>query len=420
MLDRKKSLVSWIDIVWLLFILGLALLPPITEIHKQLTLAAIGVFQFFERSLVAWQPKRGPVYSVFVKIALATLLLDHTGEIGINSSYYPIYYLPIVSAAIYFGPFGTLLWTAFASLAYASFLIPALREFELTPAGATILAIRVLFFFLAAILVNQFAMENKRQVARYQALSETLEETNRQLRRAEEEARRSERLAALGQLSAGLAHEIRNPLGVIKGAAEMLSQKVAGTLPLASELAGYISSEVNRLNALVSRFLDFARPMSLELRPLRIANVVDRSLESVHHQFPDLQVKVERHYAVSMPEILADEQLCERVFINLATNAYQAMASLADGERRVLRVSISPETSNEKTGQGITFEDSGPGVAAEVREQIFNPFFTSKKDGVGLGLSIVAKIVDAHHGWIKLECEAGRGARFHVFLPAEP
>ncbi len=74
----------------------------------------------------------------------------------------------------------------------------------------------------------------------------------------------------------------------------------------------------------------------------------------------------------------------------------------------------------KKPGRRITFEDTGPGVPAEVREQIFNPFFTSKKDGVGLGLSIVAKIVDAHRGWIKLECEAGRGARFHVFLPAEP
>ncbi|MGD0962413.1 MAG: ATP-binding protein [Candidatus Acidiferrales bacterium] len=419
MLDRKKSLISWIDVVWLLFILGLALLPPITEFHKQITLAAIGVFQFFERSLITLQPKRGPAYSVFIKIALATLLLDHTGEIGINSSYYPIYYLPIATAAIYFGPIATLLWTCLASLAYASLLIPALQEYELTAAGATILAIRVLFFFLAAILVNQFAMENKRQVERYQALSETLEETNRQLRRAEEEARRSERLAALGQLSAGLAHEIRNPLGVIKGAAEMLSQKVENTFPLASELAGYISSEVNRLNALVSRFLDFARPMSLELRPLRISEVVDRSLESVHHQLPELKVRVERQYAAVLPDILADEQLCERVFINLITNAYQAMASRADGER-ILRIGVTPETSNGKAGEAITIEDTGPGVPAEVREQIFNPFFTSKKDGVGLGLSIVAKIVDAHRGWIKLEGEPGRGARFHVFLPAEP
>jgi len=81
---------------------------------------------------------------------------------------------------------------------------------------------------------------------------------------------------------------------------------------------------------------------------------------------------------------------------------------------------VAKEISNGKTGEAITIEDTGPGVPPEIREQIFNPFFTSKKDGVGLGLSIVAKIVDAHHGWIKLESEAGRGARFHVFLPAQP
>ena len=183
--NRKRPIVSWIDILWLLFILGLALLPPIGEIHKQLTLVAIGVFQFFEGRLVAWQPKRGPAYSVLIKIALATLLLDHTGDLGINSAYYQIYYLPIVTAAIYFGPIATLAWTTLASLAYASFLIPALQEYELTAEGATMLAMRILFFFLAAILVNRFVVENKRQVRRFQELSETLEETNRQLRRAE-------------------------------------------------------------------------------------------------------------------------------------------------------------------------------------------------------------------------------------------
>lgn len=418
MAKGKQSFFHWIDLLWLLFILGLALLPPITEIHKQLTLVAIGVFQFLESRLIAWQPTRGRVYSVLIKIALATLLLDHTGDLGINSSYYQIYYLPVVTAAIYFGPVSTLLWTALASLAYASFLLPALQDYELTAEGATTLATRILFFFLAAILVNRFVVENKRQVKRYQELSETLEETNRQLRRAEADARRSERLAALGQLSAGLAHEIRNPLGVIKGSAEMLAQKLQDAQPLTSELAGYISSEVNRLNALVSRFLDFARPLSLELRPQRITEILDRSLDSVQHQFPDAGVKVERQYASNLPVILADEQLCERVFVNLITNAYQAMASRLDGGR-LLRLSVSPESSGGRQGAGILIEDSGPGVPPEMREQIFNPFFTSKKDGVGLGLSIVAKIVDEHRGWIKLEGDEGRGARFHVFLTAQ-
>jgi signal transduction histidine kinase len=419
MQTNRQSSTGWIDFIWLLFILGLALLPPIAEIHKQATLGAIVLFQFFEGRIVAKEPKRGPIYSVLFKIAVATLLLDHTGEIGINSNYYPIYYVPIVTAAIYFGPIMTLVWTTVSSLAYASFLIPALQDYELTAAGATTLAIRVLFFFLAAMLVNRFVVENKRQIQRYQELSETLEETNRQLRRAEAEARRSERLAALGQLSAGLAHEIRNPLGVIKGSAEMLSQKLQDAEPLAGELAGYISSEVNRLNALVSRFLDFARPLSVEPRPVQIVAVVERSIEAVQSQHSKAGVKIERQFSSSLPEILADEQLCERVFVNLIENAYQAMEEGSNGER-VLRVAAGQESSNGRAGVGITFSDTGPGVAPEAREQIFNPFYTSKKNGVGLGLSIVAKIVDDHRGWIKLESGAGRGARFHIFLPAKP
>ena len=416
MTERKRSPFTWIDILWLVFLSGLALLPPIEEIHKQLTLLAIGAFQLLEGRLVAGLLERGRTYSVIIKILLATLLLAHTGEIGINSSYYPIYYLPVVTAAIYFGPMATLFWTAVASLAYSSLLIPALQEYELTGLGATELAIRILFFFLAGILVNRFVMENRRQVQRYQALSETLSETNRQLRRAEAEARRSERLAALGQLSAGLAHEIRNPLGVIKGSAEMLRQKVQGAHPLAAELAGYISSEVNRLNTLVARFLDFARPSHLELRQQPISEIVDRALKSVQNQFPHAPVKVECRYAEGLPDIFADEQLCEQVFVNLILNAYQAL----DGQVGKLRLSIEPESSNGEAGVAISVEDTGPGILPELREQIFNPFFTSKKEGVGLGLSIAAKIVDDHRGWIQLENQPAQGARFRVFLPQKP
>lgn len=413
MLDRKKSAVTWIDVLWLAFIIGLAFLPPIDEIHKQLILLAFGVFQFFEGRLIAWSWQRGRAYSIVIKILLGTLLLEHTGEIGINSSYYPIYFLPVLTAATYYGAVGTLMWTAIASLTYLSLLIPALQEYTLTPEAAAYLAIRILFFFLAAILVNRFVVENRRQVKRYQKLSETLEETNRQLQRAEAEARRSERLAALGQLSAGLAHEIRNPLGVIKGSAEMLTKKLEHARPLESELASYISSEVNRLNSLVARFLDFARPQNLQVRPVQISGIVDHALESVQHQLPNTPVKVTRDYADGLPEILADEQLCEQVFVNLILNALQAMGA----QGGVLQLSIAPEISKGTAGVAITVEDTGPGVPPELREQIFNPFFTSKKDGVGLGLSIVVKIVDDHRGWIKLDSRSTGGARFHVFLP---
>src|ERR1700680_4888815 len=292
MLDRERAAIGWIDLLWLVFLGALALLPPRSEIHKQLIILAIVVFQLFEGRLISRFPKRGPAYSVLIKILLATLLLDHTGEMGINSNYYPIFFLPVVSAAVYFGPVGSLAWTAVASLAYLSLLIEALQEYDLDPAGVSILTIRVLFFFIAAILVNRFVMENRRQVERLETLSEKLEETNHQLRRAEAEARRAERLAALGQLSAGLAHEIRNPLGVIKGSAEMLSRKVVGSEPLVAELAGYISSEVNRLNALVVRFLDFARPSKLELRPERISEIVDRALDAATASFHNKGVHI--------------------------------------------------------------------------------------------------------------------------------
>jgi two-component system, NtrC family, sensor histidine kinase HydH len=419
MLDRKKSPISWFDVLILLLLAGLAVLPAEDELHKQLILLVIAVFQILEGPLIARMPGRGRMYSVLIKIALATLLLDHTGDVGINSAYYPIYYLPVLTAAIYFGPLATLAWTAIASLAYCSFLIPALRDYELGAEGATILAIRILFFFLAAMLVNRFVMDNRHQVQRYRELSERLEETNRQLQRAEADARRSERLAALGQLSAGLAHEIRNPLGVIKGSAEMLQQKLQGKEPLAGELAGYISAEVNRLNALIARFLDFARPVHLDLHPQRVCEIIDRSLDSVLAQTPNSTVRVERHYA-AVPDILADEQLCERIFVNLIQNAYQAMESSPNGREEVLSVSVEPVTSAGRSGIGVAIDDTGPGVPPEAREQIFNPFFTTKKEGVGLGLAIVAKIVDDHRGTIKLENDSRPGAHFRIFLPAAP
>src|ERR1019366_258782 len=131
MLDRERSAINWIDFLWLLFLGGLALLPPENEIHKQLILLAIVVFQLFEGWLINRLPKRGPAYSVIIKILLATLLLDHTGDSGINSNYYPIFFLPVVSAAIYFGPLATLAWTTLASLGYLSLLFPALQEYEI-------------------------------------------------------------------------------------------------------------------------------------------------------------------------------------------------------------------------------------------------------------------------------------------------
>lgn len=412
--DSDRPKLAWMDLLWLAFLGGLAVLDPLFEIHKQLTLLAIGAFQIFERRFLAGvEPGRGPAYSVLLKILLATLLIAHTGDI--NSSYYLIYYLPVVTAAMFFGPWATLGWTALASVAYGSFLISALQEYQMTASGATELAIRNLFFFLAAILVNRFVTESQRQSALERRLAEELAATNRELERAEAEARRSERLAALGQLSAGLAHEIRNPLGVIKGSAETLARKLASSDAVSVELAGYIASEVDRLNSIVSRFLDFARPRELEKHPAEIAPLLERALKAAHDRWPESKVEVERRYSDGLAAVPVDAELSEQAFLNLVMNAYDAMGT----EGGKLRVSIHAADSGGRHGVEVGIEDTGPGVPAELREQIFNPFFTTKKSGVGLGLAIVSKIMDDHRGWIRLQSAPGKGACFRLFLPAE-
>jgi signal transduction histidine kinase len=302
-----------------------------------------------------------------------------------------------------------------------------LQEFEITPEDYGRLAIRIVFFFLAAMVVNRFVIESRRQTLRYQALAETLADTNRRLEQAQAEARRSERLAALGQLSAGLAHEIRNPLGVIKGSAEMLTQKLGESNPLATELAGYISTETNRLSSLVTRFLDFARPLHADLAPQDITAVLDRALNDVAQFWKGAPVQIEKDYSAGLPLVPLDESLVEQAFVNIVQNAYDAMGASGGTLRaQVRRSRAGNRNGGDLEGVEVRIEDTGPGIPLELREQIFNPFVTTKKSGVGLGLSIVSKIIDGHQGSIRVEspehpaggAAQGTGARFVIFFPA--
>jgi signal transduction histidine kinase len=409
---EDRATPRWLDVLWLVFLIGLAMLPPVDELHKHLILMGIGVFQLLEPQIIRWTGKPGPFLAVLVKIGLASLLIGHTRDVApIASSYWPIFLLPVMTAAMYFGPLGTLLWTTLASAAYCAYLIPARLQFDITKENVGQLLLRIVFFYMVAMTVNRFVMEYRLQVRRYQALSETLSEANRNLKLAQAEARRAERLAALGQLSAGLAHEIRNPLGVMKGSAEILKQRLAGSDELSRELSEYIYTEVNRLSALVGRFLDFARPSRLALQPADLTAVVEQSLKAVEQQGATARVQVLREYASALPSVRLDEELCEQAFTNLLLNACEAMGE-AGGE---LKISVHAGNGGRQVVAEIA--DTGPGVAADMKEQIFNPFVTTKETGVGLGLAIVSKIIDAHGGMIQL-VDAAQGACFRVILPA--
>ncbi len=415
--DPQSRRFSRLDVLWILFLLGLAILPPRWELHKQLILVAIGVVQLLEGWLISRLPERGVAYVVLLKILLATLLIDHTsvGDFAINSAYYPIYYIPVVTAAVYCGPWMTLFWTLLSSTIYCAYLFPALQESELTAEGIEYLTLRILFFFFAAMIVNRFAEHSRHQTELYREIAERLAETNRRLEQVQAEARRSERLAALGQLSAGLAHEIRNPLGVIKGSAEMLNQKLQQSDELARELAGYISSEVNRLSALVTEFLDFARPLHADPHPTDLVALLDRVLKTVTDRWTGKPVTVERDYAPKLPLVPIDESLCEQAFLNLVQNAYEAM----DENGGKLRVEVARAAQKGRGGVEVRLSDTGPGVPRHLREEIFNPFVTTKKTGVGLGLSIVSKIIDGHEGSIRIDSGPQGGAVFTVFFPLE-
>jgi two-component system sensor histidine kinase HydH len=221
--------------------------------------------------------------------------------------------------------------------------------------------------------------------------------------------RRSDKLAALGQLTAGLAHELRNPLGTIKASAEMLNQQLSSENEVAREVAGFISTEVDRTNSLVTRFLQFARPLKLRMEKADLAQLLDRAITDAEREAPGIAVY--RNYALEIPPFPFDAELMERVFYNLVLNAAQATTSGG---------TVTVKTRAQGRIAEIAVIDRGVGIGATQMKDIFNPFFTTKPDGVGLGLAIVAKIVDEHGGKIAVESEPGKGSIFCVSLPMDP
>src|SRR5580704_319081 len=366
--------------------------------------------QIIEPKIPFFGSRTGSIVSFLIKLVLWYILMGWTD--GIASPYYWVMLLPVMSAATSLGLVGLVVAVGLACGGYLSLVFFLPPESYVSDWPAVIL--RELTFPLAGFLTYELLEANRAATRKAQIAAEQLAEANRHLQEAEAQVRRTERLAALGQLSAGLAHEIRNPLSTIKGSAEMLLKNVDTDGAVAHELAGYISSEVDRTNALVTRFLDFARPLALRFEKTEIAEIIDEAVAEVEKHTPPLDVSIYKNYAPDIPPFLLDRQLIERVFYNLLLNA--AQASPPQGT-----VTVKTRQFGETTGDDtveISVIDRGTGIASKDRESIFNPFFTTKSSGVGLGLAIVSKIVDEHGGQITVESEPGAGSVFRVFLPA--
>lgn len=409
--ESRPGAQSWLrgqDLAWLLLFSALAVVSPQATAEEIAILAGLAVVQLTAPRLAALETPKARSFLIAVKLALGFLLIGVTG--GILSSYYPILLLPVVSAATTLGPGGTALVTVLGAAAYLIFLpIAASFGYPLLPETLREAALRVLFLPLVSFLTYQMAAENREQARRAKRTADDLAEANRKLNVAEEAVRRTERLAALGQLTAGLAHELRNPLGTIRASAEMLGKRLTGGDAIAAELTSYIEGEVDRANTLVGRFLDFARPLSLRKSAVDVNGLVDRAADSLIREKPERAERIHKNLDPSIRIVQADLDLLERVLVNLIMNALEASP---------LESTVTVKTRQTAEAVEITVLDRGLGVAPEHREQIFNPFFTTKPTGVGLGLAISARIVGEHGGAIRVDSEPGRGAAFTVSLPA--
>ncbi|MBX9599715.1 MAG: hypothetical protein K2X35_01880 [Bryobacteraceae bacterium] len=397
------------DIAWAALFATLAVFGPERSPTVAALLIALAALQVLEARAPALGSVRGSALFTAGKVLLAYVLIGLTG--GVSSSYYLLLLVPVISAATRFGPWGAAWTAAGAGAAYLSFLAFLDWDRQFIPVDQIQeLTMRVLFLFVVGFLTQRLAQQNRQAAQRYQAAAEKLATADRDLQLAQAAVQRSERLAALGQLTAGLAHELRNPLGTIRVSAEMLEKKVAGDNAVAREMAGYINAEVNRANSLITRFLDFARPLPLRLIKTRIQDIADQAIAELERRQPPFQITVYKNYS---PEVLPadmDPEWMQRVVYNLLLNA--AEASPAGG-------AITVKTRPAGQQVEVSVIDRGAGIDPRHRESIFNPFFTTKSSGAGLGLAIVSKIVGEHGGAIAVDSTPGQGSVFRVLVPID-
>lgn len=242
-----------------------------------------------------------------------------------------------------------------------------------------------------------------------------------------ETAQREDRLTHLGVVAAGLAHEIKNPLAGIRGAAQLMQKRVQQD-PSAVEYAGVMIREVDRLSGLLEQLLNLSTPPSLDMRPVNVHKILTEVLLLERETLSPHQ-RIQTQFDPSLPDVQGDEAQLAQVFRNLIKNAVQALASQRGGELSIttrMATSFHMLRSEAQNAGGmprrgrflaIDFADNGSGISPEHLPRLFTPFFTTKTKGTGLGLAVSQKIVAQHGGTIRVESDPGQGTVFHVYLP---
>ena len=316
-----------------------------------------------------------------------------------------LYYLPVVYAAVAFGWVGGLVAGIVSALLYVPHIVTTWSHVH----HYAIEQYADIFMFLAVGLVTGVLSDRERsRRAELQAALTKLEHMNLELQNSFEQVKRADRLSAIGQLAAGLAHEIRNPLASIDGAAEVLE---SGTEPeeVRRETLGIIRKECARLFRLLTNLLDFARPRPPEWRPVDVGRILDSVIDLVRHS-GGKRINFHREATTDLPRLIADEEQLAQVILNLTINSVQAMPDGGD-------IWLIAESRNG--GVEISVRDQGTGIPEEQMDKVFDPFYTTKDGGTGLGLSVVHQIVSHHGGTVMASRNPDRGMTFSLWFPKE-
>ncbi|MBP1712267.1 MAG: ammonium transporter [Deltaproteobacteria bacterium] len=259
-----------------------------------------------------------------------------------------------------------------------------------------------------ALMYEELKSFNEQLGERVKTAAAELEATQKQLFQAE-------KLAALGKLSAGIAHEIRNPLTSIKILIHSLADPGASETSREKDL-NVIESEIERVNKIIRQFLDFARPRPPSLEPVDARNLIEETLALVGYEIESQGVQLEREDESDLPPVAMDREQMKQVLLNLILNALQA---LPQGGKIRIQTSLqaSGKGGKENRAVEIRVQDTGEGIPAEIQSKIFEPFFSTKEEGIGLGLSVAQRIVDEHGGKIRVESAEGAGTLFSITLP---
>lgn len=327
-----------------------------------------------------------------------------------------LYYLPIILAAFWFGLRGGLACAVIVSVAYAPHILFQWGG-HLTMELEKYLEI-VLYNVVGGItgfLSEQEETRRKQLEKTAQGLENSLLQQRRQadlIIKIEEQLRRAERLSTIGELAAVLAHEIRNPLGSIKGTAEILKDDFAPG-DKKYEFLEILVKESNRLNRVVEDFLRLAKPQPLTKESCDVMEELSNIVTLVAAEAKSRDIQLELKPAL-LPQIQGDHEKLRQAFLNIVLNALQATP-----DNGAVTITLSQEKRDEEQNEwiNICFTDTGPGLLPAAREQIFEPFYTTKEEGAGLGLAIAKKIVEGHGGHIEVESTPGMGATFCIRLP---